>query len=287
MVPPERARHVVSLDDRCRQVGHQLLHHADGTRAGPSPAVRRRERLVRVDVHDVEAHVAGAASAEDRVEVRAVVVHEPADAVDDPRDLLDLLFEQTERVRVGQHESGHLVVDELLEHAHVDQTARVRGHRHRLEPGEVHARRVRPVRRVRDDDLRPPAAALRVIRAHHQQAGHLAARAGGRLQRGACHPGDLAERLLEPPQHLERTLGRLIRLQRVHALEPRERGDGLGDLRVVLHGAGAQRVEACVHAVVHLRQPRVVADQVDLGDLGQPGVGAAASLFRDRRLRDV
>ena len=69
-------------------------------------------------------------------------------------------------------------------------------------------------------------------------------------------------------------------------LEPRQRRDGLGDLRVVLHRARAQRVEAGVHAVVHLRQAGVVADQVDLGDLGQRGIGPAPSVLGSRRPRE-
>jgi hypothetical protein len=72
---------------------------------------------------------------------------------------------------------------------------------------------------------------------HDQEPRHLATRAGGRLQRGACHPRDLAERSLQPPEHLERPLGGLVRLQGVHPLESRKGSDGLGDLGVVLHGA--------------------------------------------------
>jgi hypothetical protein len=40
---------------------------------------------VQVDVHDVEAHVAGQHLAEDRVQVGAVVVQQAAGLVDDPR----------------------------------------------------------------------------------------------------------------------------------------------------------------------------------------------------------
>ena len=49
-------------------------------------------------------------------------------------------------------------------------------------------------------------ALLRVERPHDQQARQLAAGARRRLQRGARHAGDLAQRLLEPPQQLERAL---------------------------------------------------------------------------------
>src|SRR2546426_8047378 len=43
----------------------------------------------------------------------------------------------------------------------------------------------------------------------------------------------------------------------------------LVELRVVFHGARAERVEVRVDAVVHARETRVVADDVELGDLGQ------------------
>jgi len=61
---------------------------------------------VQVDVDDVEAHVAGAAVAHDRVQIGAVVVESAADAVDDLRHLGDVLVEEAERVGVGQHQAG-------------------------------------------------------------------------------------------------------------------------------------------------------------------------------------
>ncbi len=205
----------------------------------------------------------------------------------DPRDLYDLLLEQPERVRIGEHQSRHLVVHELLERAHVDQASGVRGHRHGLEPGQAHARGVRPVRGVGDDHLRPAAATLGVVGPHDQQAGHLAAGARRWLQRRPRHPGDLAERLLQAPEQLQGTLRRPVGLQRMQALEPRERRHRLGDLGVVLHGARAERIEPGVQSVVHLRQTRVVADQVDLGHLGETGRRAAPIAVREARLRDV
>jgi len=51
-------------------------------------------------VHDVEADFAGPDDAEDRVEVRAVVVDEAADAMDDLDNLARVLIEEAERVRV-------------------------------------------------------------------------------------------------------------------------------------------------------------------------------------------
>ncbi len=92
---------------------------------------------------------------------------------------------------------------------------------------------------------------------------------------------------LQPPEHLERALGGLVGLQRMHPLEPRQGRDRLRDLGVVFHGARPERVEARVHAVVHLGEPGVVADQVDLGDLRQPGLRATTGALGDGGLRHV
>jgi hypothetical protein len=66
------------------------------------------ERLVQVEVNDVEAHVPRPADAHDRVEVGAVVVEHGADAVHDLRYLLDMRLEEPQRRGIGQHETGHL-----------------------------------------------------------------------------------------------------------------------------------------------------------------------------------
>ena len=95
----EAERPVVAAHDRGhRQERLEHLPDRDRPAAGAAAAVRLRERLVQVDVDDVEAHVAGAGDAAHGVEVRAVVVHERAGAVEDLRDLLDVLVEQAERV---------------------------------------------------------------------------------------------------------------------------------------------------------------------------------------------
>ena len=66
---------------------------------------------MQVEVNDVEAEIAWSRDAADRVQVRAVVVHEGAGLVEDAGDLLDPLVEQTERGRIGQHQPGGLGAD--------------------------------------------------------------------------------------------------------------------------------------------------------------------------------
>ena len=43
----------------------------------------------------------------------------------------------------------------------------------------------------------------------------------------------------------------------------------LVNLRIVLHGAGAQRIEAGIHAEVHLGEVGIVTDHIRLAHLGQ------------------
>ena len=219
MHPPDRPRGVfghperavgIPLDTRHREVRDEVLDDAHGSGAGPSAAVGRRERLVGVDVDDVEAHVAGSAPAHDRVEVRAVVVHEPADVVDDRRDPSDVLLEQTEGVRVREHQTGDVLVDEAGERIDVDQSTLRGGHGHRPVPTEPSARRVGAVGRIGDQDRAPRVPEIGVMRAHDEQPGELPGRARGRLKGRAGHPGDLAQGGLEPPEHLKGSLHRPI-----------------------------------------------------------------------------
>ena len=60
----------------------------------------RREGLVKIQVNDVDTHVAGACDADERVHVGAVHVNEAAGFMDDVADLADVGFEDADGVRV-------------------------------------------------------------------------------------------------------------------------------------------------------------------------------------------
>ena len=147
------AESVVFLHDR--GYGEERLEpvaNGDRPRPGPAAPVRLRERLVQVEVDDVEAHVAGPRDPADRVQVRAVVVEERAGVVEDLRDLLDVLVEEPERRRIREHQAGGALVDHLAQMLDVDVPARVGLDLLELVAGHRHARRVRPVRGVGGDD---------------------------------------------------------------------------------------------------------------------------------------
>ena len=124
-------------------------------------------------------------------------------------------------------------------------------------------------------------AALGEVRAHQHQAGQLALRAGGRLERDGVEAGDLGEHLLQLPAEPQRALGAFLLLVRVEVAEPRQRREPLVDPRVVLHRAGAERVEAGVDPEVPRRELGEVAHQVRLGELGQARRLGARELGRD------
>ena len=112
-------------------------------------------------------------------------------------------------------------------------------------------------------------AAVGVEGAGQQQAGELAVGAGRGLQADVRQAADLGQRLLQQPHQLQRALGALRVLGRVQAGVAGQRRDPLVEPRVVLHRAGAERVEAGVEVEVAAREPVVVADDLRLGDLGQ------------------
>ena len=220
---------------------------------------------------DVEPHVAGPRLADDGVQVGAVVVQQCATGVEDLRHLADALVEEPERRGVRQHQPGGALVHLCPQIVEVE-VATIGGRdllelvaRHR------HARRVRPVRRVCGDDrvALGAFAAVLEVRAHEHQARQLPLGAGSRLQRHGRETGDLGEDLLQLPHQLQRALRALVFLVRVQVGEPGQRDHALVDARVVLHRAGAERVEAGVDPEVPIGEIREVADDLVLGQLGQ------------------
>ena len=200
--------------------------------------------------------------------------------MEDLRDLLDPLVEEAERRRVRQHEPRGALVHELAQLVHVQVPARVRADLLQLVAGHGHARRVRPVRRVGDEDrvARLALAAILEVGAYEHQAGQLALGSRRRLERDGVEPDDLGEDLLEAPHELHRALRAVLLLERMQVAEPGQRDDALVHSRVVLHRAGAERVEAGVDAERPVGERGEVADDLRLGELREARrVGAAQS----------
>ena len=105
----DQAQPIAVVDDEGqRRIGRQRLrqHHRAGARA--APAVRRREGLVQVDVHGVDAEVARPHPPDERVEVCTIAVEERAGAVNQLGDFKNAVLEQAAGVGVGEHDRGHV-----------------------------------------------------------------------------------------------------------------------------------------------------------------------------------
>ena len=125
-------------------------------------------------------------------------------------------------------------------------------------------------------------------RAHQQDAGEFAVRAGGRLQRDRVHAGDFEHGLFEPAIHFHRALRELsglVGMRPRHAFDTRHQ---FIHARVVLHGAGTERIQAEIDGVVPGGEAREVADHLHFADFGEvfdfrADVASAERLLRDRR----
>ena len=274
--------------DRVRQIGLQEVLAADRARAGAAAAVRRGERLVQIQMDAVKAHVAGAHDAHNGVQVRAVVVAQAARLMDKTRDLQNVFVKNADGVWVRQHQAGGVVAEHGLERLKIDAAVRRGRDVHDLIAAHGSCSRVRAMRGIRNDDLRALLIAAGImILLDEQDAREFAVRTGCGLECHAVHARDLAQILLCQLQHAAAALHRVGGSQRMDTRKAGQRGHFLVDPGIILHGAGAERIEAAVHAVDVVVQLRIVAAEVLLAQLRQNGSLRAAQRLRQRCLLDV
>ena len=199
---------------------------------------------MQVEVHHIHAVVAGAHQAGERVHVGPVHVQQRAFVVENPGDRADVLLEHPQRVGVGDHQRGHVLIDHAGQCRDVDHPALVRLNVADLVTRDGRGGRVGAVRRVGDQHRPARVAARGQQRAGHQNARQLAMRAGGRLQGDGVHAGDLEERRFQPRHDLESALGQGFGLVGMHPGQALHLRHTLVDARVVLHGARAKRIHA-------------------------------------------
>ena len=227
-------------------------------------------------MHHVEAHIAGAGDAHDRVQVGAVVIAEAPRRVHDLGDGEDVFVEQAHRVGVGEHEAGGVRPGGRAQGAEIHAAVRQGGDVHHLEACHGRAGGVCAVGGIRHQHFCAGAVAPGgVVGFDKQKAGEFAVGACRRLKVHGVHAGDLAQIPLGLGQGFQAALHRVRGLQGMHAGETGQRRGRFARLGVVLHGAGAQGVEAAVHAAGAPGKRRVMAAELGLADLGQAGRGRA------------
>src|SRR6185312_2243285 len=83
----------------------ELLSATARSAARATTTVGCRKSLVKVQVNHVNAHVAWTSYTNQRVHVGAVHVDQPTCIMNNRADFLDVLFKQTERVWIREHQS--------------------------------------------------------------------------------------------------------------------------------------------------------------------------------------
>ena len=251
--------------DRDSQIRQHALRHAHRAASGTAASVRSAEGLVKVQVQDIEAHVARTYLAEQRVHIGAVVVEQAAAFVHQGSYLAYFLLEEAEGVRVGHHNAGDVGTEQGLQVFHVHETVGTGLHHHYLQAAHSCAGRIGAVGAVGDYHLGTGGiAAGHMVLTHEHEAGELAVGACAGQEGEVLEAGDGGEGLVQGIDHFLGSLHCFGGLQRVQAGEERMGSDLFVDLGIVLHGAGAQRIEAGIHTEVHLAQVGIVAHNVHL-----------------------
>ena len=254
-------------------LGDEIRHRHEGRERGrerhragawPAAAVRRREGLVQVEVHGVDAEIARAHLAHDGVEIRPIRIEEGSRRMHRLGDCRDVALEQPARVGIGEHDRRDLAAQALAHLGDVDGS--VGAGRDRFHPVAEQGcgRRVGAVRGLRHQDDRAALAARRERGLDRHHAAQLAVRAGLGRKRQRRHAGELDEPAGEHVDQFERALDGRQRLQRMDVGEAGKPRHLLVEARIVLHGARAERIDAGVDAVVGARQAHVVAHRLRL-----------------------
>ena len=262
-VPTEAAGAFLPQHRKGQERLQDFLHrHRPGT--GPAAAVGRRKSLVQVQMDDVGAELPRAGHSGQRVHVGPVQVDQPAPAVDNLGNLLNLFFKDTERVGVGNHQRGHFFVHRLAQRVEVELPVEIGRDAADTVAGDGGGGGVGAVGGVGNQHHLAGVALRGQIGAHHQDAGQLSVRARRRLQGNGIHAGDFDQATFQQSHDSQAALAQLQRLVGMFAGEPRQGCHHLVHPRVVLHGAGPQRVHPGVHAVVPGGEAGEVADDFNL-----------------------
>ncbi len=246
-----------------------------GPAPGPPPPCGVEKVLCKLKCMTSKPRSPGRDDAGEGVHVGAVAVDEAAAPVNQPHHLLDALFEQAKRIGVRDHDAGDGVIAGGPHRLEIDVAAGVGRNLDRDEAGHGRRGRVGAVRGVRNQNARAfGVAALAMIGAHHQEAGKFALRARGRLQRHCGKAADLGKPLLQLVHQREIALHGVRVLQRMGFGEGRQAGDLLVDLRVVFHGAGAERIEPGIDPEIALGERKVMSHDIDLRQFRQLAIRA-------------
>ena len=238
-------------EQRQRRIRCQRRRQYDRARTRAAAAMRRRECLVQIDVHSVDAEIAGTHPARNGVEIRAVAIEISARLVHFVGDFLHALLEETAGVGVRQHDRSNVRPELGFQRVSVDMPVVPCRDFVDGEAGQRRRCRICAVRRRWHEDTRAMFAARLQRRTDRQQAAEFAMRACLRAHGDSRHAGQRRQPVHQVGDERQRTLHRLLRLQRMDIAESRQTRHLLVETRIVLHRARAERIKSRIDRVVH------------------------------------
>ena len=248
--------------------------------------MRGGERLVQVQVQDVESHIAWTGHADERVHIRSIIVEKASASVDEGGDLLYVLLEESEGVRVRHHDAGDVVAQKRFEVVHVHETVCLGLNDNHFQTADSGAGRVCTVRTVRNDNLGTfGIASEKVILTHDHKAGKFSVSTCTWVECKSCHTCDGCQRFFHVPVYFQCSLHGRFRLERMETEEARHCCHFFIDLRIIFHRTAAERIESGIDTEVHLRQIRIMAYYIHFTYLRQSKFRLACKSLGNSRSR--
>ncbi len=184
----------------------------------------------------VKPHISGPRDTQNGVGICAVVVQQPAFAVDYLFDPLDVFIEQPQGVGVGEHQPRHGFVHCRLKRFHVYAAPVIRRHFSHGKAAQGSRCGVGAVGRVGNEDLGPlQIVPGPVVGSDYQNTCKLTVSSCSRLQGYIIHTCDFCQVILEFIHELQGALSQFFRHIGMDAAEPGKIGCIFADLGVVLH----------------------------------------------------
>ena len=122
------------------------------------------------------------------------------------RGLHDVLFENAQRVRIRDHQRGHIGIHRACQCLQIDHPLIVRPDILHFVSGNSRRCRIRPMRGIRRQDALARVALRFQKRAYQQYSCQFAMRARRGLQRNRVEAGDFEQRFFEPRRHFHHAL---------------------------------------------------------------------------------
>ncbi len=171
-------------------------------------------------------------------------------------------LEDAHGIGIGEHQRGSVLVHHTLQRANVQHAEIVRRDVGHLVSCHSDRRRVGAVRGIRHNHGSTWISAGVQHGSDQQHAGQFPMRARRGLEGHRIHTSDLKKRPLQLREDFHRALRERLRLVRMNPTQAFRASDQFVDARVVLHGAGAERVHSQVDRVVPSGEAREVADRI-------------------------